>query len=63
MKPPSLTLPAQGWSLNSLLRFWHRETKTSAFCKAGSSAGRPVSRRASIMNAVFERSGRLFLPP
>ena len=42
MKPPSSTLPAQGWSLNSPLRFWQRETKTSAFCSAGSSAGSPA---------------------
>ena len=40
-----------------------RETKTSARFSAGSSSGSPVSRRAWIMNAVFERSGRLFLPP
>ena len=62
MKPPSSTFSAQGWSLNSLLRFWQRETKTSAFFRLGSSAGRPVSRRASMKKAVFERSGRL-LPP
>jgi hypothetical protein len=62
MKPPSLTLSAQGWSLNSLLRFWHREMKTCAFFRAGSSAGRPVSRSASRKKDVFDRSGR-FEPP
>src|SRR6476659_1030606 len=60
MKLPSLILPAQGRSLCSPLRFWHRLTKTAAFLKASSSAGVPAALRASRKNWVFDRSGRDF---